>query len=98
MTKHSWIRDLFARPVIRPIRRSPPRARPAVESLEDRSVPSRFVVANLLDGSLRWAIVQKTAAVTPQTSNPTGSDPTIVVNNPTDTPVTGETDLRGIEA
>src|SRR5713226_1321255 len=59
MMKRSWIRNLFARPVTRTIRKAPHRARPALEALEDRCVPS-----------------------------------TIVVNNPTDTPVLGETDLR----
>jgi hypothetical protein len=55
---HSWIRNLFARPVVRPFRKTPFRARPTLEVLENRWVPS------------------------------------IVVNNPTDTPVAGETDLR----
>src|SRR5216683_3691475 len=59
MMKRSWIRQLFARPVTRTIRKAPHRARPALEALEDRCVPS-----------------------------------TIVVNNPTDTPVFGEIDLR----
>src|SRR6266851_2691924 len=59
MMKRSWIRQLFARPVTRTIRKAPHRARPALEVLEDRCVPS-----------------------------------TIVVNNPTDTPVTGKIDLR----
>src|SRR6516162_4117743 len=58
MRMHSWIRSLFARPVIRPFRKAPFPARPTLEVLEDRWVPS------------------------------------IVVNNPTDTPVAGETDLR----
>src|SRR6516165_721964 len=54
MKTHSWIRNLFARP----IRKVPFQVRPALEVLEDRWVPS------------------------------------IIVNNPTDTPVAGETDLR----
>ena len=58
MRKRSWIRNLFARPAIRPIRKAPHSFRPALEVLESRWVPS------------------------------------IVVNNPTDTPVAGETDLR----
>src|SRR6516225_37731 len=58
MKMHPWIRSLFARPVIRPFRKAPFRARPTLEVLESRWVPS------------------------------------IVVNNPTDTPVAGETDLR----
>jgi parallel beta-helix repeat protein len=55
---HSWIRSLFAGPVIRPFRKAPFRARPTLEALEDRWVPS------------------------------------IVVNNATDIPVVGKTDLR----
>jgi hypothetical protein len=57
---HSWIRRWFARPVTRTIRRKPQRARPALEALEGRLVPSTFTVNSLLDdgsaGSLRWAI------------------------------------------
>jgi len=59
MMKRSWIRNLFARSGTRTVRKAPHRARPALEALEDRWVPS-----------------------------------TIVVNNPTDTPVVGEIDLR----
>ena len=44
MRMHSWIRTLFARPVIRPFRNVPVRARPALEALEDRTVPSTFIV------------------------------------------------------
>src|SRR5258708_6742219 len=62
MTKHSWIRQLFTRPVTRPIRNAPHRARLAVEALEERCVPSTLTVTNTLDdgsaGSLRWAIGQ----------------------------------------
>jgi hypothetical protein len=59
MSTQSWIRRWFARPVVRPFRKAPFRARPSLEALEDRLVPSP-----------------------------------IVVNNPTDTPVVGKTDLR----
>ena len=59
MMTRSWIRRLFARPVTGTIRKAPHRAGPALEALEDRCVPSTFVV-----------------------------------DNPTDTPVAGETDLR----
>src|SRR5262245_47293895 len=37
---HSWIRQLFARPVTRPIRKAPARCRPALEALEDRALPA----------------------------------------------------------
>jgi hypothetical protein len=72
MTTRSWIRKLFARPVTHAIRKRPHRARPAVQALEDRTVPSTFTVTNLLDdgsaGSLRWAVDQ---------ANATGGDQTI---------------------
>src|SRR6516225_9824868 len=60
MRMRSWIRKLFARPVMPSIRKRPHRARLAVQALEDRTVPSTFTVTNLLDdgsvGSLRWAV------------------------------------------
>src|SRR6516162_5523241 len=40
MPMRSWIRHLFARPVTRPFRKAPFRARPTLEVLEDRWVPS----------------------------------------------------------
>jgi hypothetical protein len=58
MLTRSWIRRALTRPAPRPIRKAPLRARPGLELLEDRCVPS------------------------------------IVVNNPTDTPAAGLTDLR----
>src|SRR5258708_359831 len=107
----SWIRNLFARPVTRPIRKAPLRCRPALEVLEDRCVPSVFpgndltelpvfgqtdhrpatALANMKQGG---ANSPKTVSGTAGTANPAGSDPVIVVNNPTDTPVAGQTDLR----
>jgi hypothetical protein len=57
---HSWIQQLSHRPDGCTIRKVPPRARPFLEALEERCVPSA----------------------------------TIVVNNPTDIPVAGQTDLR----
>ena len=45
-----------------PSRRAPSRRPPALEALEDRTVPSTFTVLNTLDdgsvGSLRWAVGQ----------------------------------------
>ncbi len=59
MLKQSWIRKLFTRPVTRTIRKTPPRSRLELETLEERLAPAVFTV-----------------------------------NNPTDTPVAGQTDLR----
>jgi hypothetical protein len=67
MLKRSWIRQLFTRAVTPTIRQAPPRSRLALEVLEDRCVPSTFIVTNTLDtvshnvptrGTLRWAIDQ----------------------------------------
>src|SRR5207342_2663585 len=44
MTMRSWARNLFTRPVTRPIRKEPPGASLAVEALEDRWVPSTLTV------------------------------------------------------
>src|SRR5262249_28684397 len=49
MPTRSWTRKLFARPVTRPIRKAPRRARPVLEALEDRTVPSTFTVNNPTD-------------------------------------------------
>ena len=62
MTKRSWIRNLFTRPATRPIRKAPPRARLAVEALEDRTVPSTFTVLNTLDDIYRFAVEQTAMA------------------------------------
>jgi hypothetical protein len=40
MTLRSWIRQLFARPVTRPVRKDPARCRPAIEALEDDALPT----------------------------------------------------------
>jgi hypothetical protein len=62
MKAQSWIRNVFARPVTRPIRKPPHRGtRLVLEALEDRTVPSTFTVTNTNDsgaGSLRDAIAQ----------------------------------------
>jgi hypothetical protein len=73
---HSWIRNLFARPVIRPFRKTAFRARPTLEVLEDRWVPSTLTVTKSGDDvtqnhTLRYAVahaqsgdtIQITAAV-----------------------------------
>jgi sugar lactone lactonase YvrE len=40
MTPRSWIRQLFARPITRPIRKAPAWCRPTLEALEDRLAPA----------------------------------------------------------
>ena len=63
MTVRSWIRRVFARPAA-PARKGPPRIRLGVEGLEDRTVPSTFLVTNTADsgpGSLRQAILDANA-------------------------------------
>src|SRR5262249_47959605 len=73
MSMRSWVRDVSARPVTRPIRKAPPRARLGVEGLEDRTVPSTFTVVNTLDdgseGSLRWAVGQANSTAGADTIN-----------------------------
>jgi hypothetical protein len=64
-----WLQRLHAalppHSTTRSRRQRPPRARPNVDFLEDRTLPSTFVVTNTLDdgsaGSLRWAITQSYA-------------------------------------
>jgi hypothetical protein len=46
LMKRSWIRNLFASPSTGTIRKAPPRAQPALEALEDRTVLSVSVVLN----------------------------------------------------
>ena len=63
---HSWIRQLFARPITRPIRKAARGFRPVLEALEDRWVPSTFTVNSTADlgagsglaGDLRYCINQ----------------------------------------
>src|SRR5262249_27348975 len=73
MSMRSWFRNVIARPVTRPIRKAPPRTRPGVEALEDRTVPSTFTVLNTLDdgsvGSLRWAVGQANSTAGADTIN-----------------------------
>ena len=84
MSMPSWLRNVFARPTTRPIGKAPPRARPALEALEDRTVPSTFTVTNTLDdgsaGSLRWAVGQANAAGGANTIN---FDPTVFASSQT---------------
>jgi hypothetical protein len=44
MSMRSWLRNLFARPATRPIRKAPHRRRLALEALEDRWCPSTVTV------------------------------------------------------
>ena len=70
MTKRSWIRSIFARPVTRTIRRAPRKTRLAMEALEDRTVPTTFTVTNTNDsgaGSLRDAVASANANTGPDT-------------------------------
>jgi hypothetical protein len=76
MTKLSWIRNLFARPVVRPFRRRPFRARPTLEVLEDRWVPSTTKTPVIFHGPIPQG---NTVA------NPPTSDPTWTVNSTGDT-------------
>ena len=48
MARPSWIRKLFARPVSRSIK-APPRCRPAVEALEDRTLLNAYTAATVAD-------------------------------------------------
>ena len=78
MTKRSWIRKLFTRPV-RTIRKAPRRVRLAVEQLEDRCCPSTFTVMNTSGNvntanSLPWAVAQ---ANTTSGANTIDFDPTV---------------------
>ena len=61
MRTRSWIRNLFARSVTRPMRKKPPRARLVLEALEDRCVPSTLTVTSSADDvtlnhTLRYAV------------------------------------------
>jgi hypothetical protein len=62
MTRHSWIRNVFAGTKTQTIRKAPRRTGLALETLEERCCPARFTVLNTLDnnsqGSLRWAVNQ----------------------------------------
>jgi hypothetical protein len=44
MTMRSWLRRVFTLPAIRPVHTRQRRARPVVESLEDRAVPSASTI------------------------------------------------------
>jgi hypothetical protein len=65
MTTRSWIRNLFARPVTRPMRKAPHRARLAVEALEDRLAPATLTVTSLADDGSSGTLRSKIAAAAP---------------------------------
>ena len=73
MSIPSWVRHVFARPAMRPIRKAPRRNRLALETLEDRWVPANFVVNNPTDNpfigqtNLRQAIAEADATTTNDT-------------------------------
>src|SRR5438445_12315417 len=78
MRTRSWIRNLFARPITRTIRKAPHRIRPALEVLEDRCVPSTIVVNNPTDTQVAGQIDLRQAIVQ---ANTTGGDETIVFDS-----------------
>jgi hypothetical protein len=70
MTKRSCIRNMFARRRTRPINRKGNCGQLAVKLLEQRLVPTTFVVTNTGDsgtGSLRQAILNSNASGSPAT-------------------------------
>ena len=68
MIKRSWIRNLFARPFTRTIRKSPRRIHLALEALEDRWVPSTIVVNNPTDIPVAGLIDLRQAIATANTN------------------------------
>jgi parallel beta-helix repeat protein len=96
MSMRSWIRNVFARPVIRTIRKAPRRVRLGVEALEDRRVPATFTVTSSLDnhsaGTLRWAIDQANVASEATTIVFDNVD-TITLNGSLRTPGDGQNSL-----
>jgi predicted outer membrane repeat protein len=84
MKTHSWIRNLFARPVTRPFRKAPCRARPTLESLEDRCVPSTLTVTKSGDDvtdhhTLRYAVAHAQSGDTIQITAAV-KDPIVLIN------------------
>jgi hypothetical protein len=61
----SWIRNLFARPVTRPMRKAAHRARLAVEALEDRLAPATLTVTSLADDGSSGTLRSQIAAAAP---------------------------------
>jgi hypothetical protein len=97
--KRSWIRRLFTRPVTHTPRKAPHRARPTVKVLEDRCLPSTFIVNSTLDtshhgvptkGTLRWAIDQANSAAG---ANTIVFDPSVFATHQTITLGPGRFDL-----
>src|SRR5215472_693350 len=100
MSMRSWIRDLFARPSTRPIRKAPRRARLSIEALEDRTVPSVSVLNNSGNGYAGMNFNQSSGGyVPPDTCGAAGPsayvetvNQTLAIFNPKDTGAGSVTD------
>src|ERR1700722_20307408 len=66
MSMRSWFRNVYARPATRPIRKAPHRFCPALEALEDRTVPT---VTGALPNQLVWLRADGNATDAIGTSN-----------------------------
>src|SRR5438105_3711088 len=82
MMTSSWIRNLFARPVSRTIRKAPHRARLALEALEDRTLLSNPGTTGELVAAIQSANSAGGATTITLASNTTFDF--TAANNPTD--------------
>jgi hypothetical protein len=85
MKMRSWIRTLFAPPATRPIRKRPPRARLALEALEDRWVPSNVTI-HIASANKPLTLQNMTVADLMDPVDPTIPNGTTVANPPTTDP------------